>query len=189
VSDGKAAEGAGQAAAASADFPGPPTHTPTECEDGDSHYEKLLKDEVIPMPLGKVYSVMFGAASGGFMSRWLTDEVKVFDLQMEDDKKGLSESNKTRSYSYIKPLTGSFGPKQTKCIITEQLEAYDLSKAVSVTVTTQTPDVPSGNVFTTKTKYCLMWGPGNGTRLIMCCTIEWTGKSWLKGAFRYVPGA
>jgi hypothetical protein len=26
-----------------------------------------------------------------------------------------------------------------------------------------------------------MWGPGNSTRIIANCTIEWTGKSWLKG--------
>lgn len=179
--DTKAAEKATQAAAASSDYPGPASHAPTECSDGSTHYEKPLKDEVFPAPLGKIYSMLFGAASGGFVSRLLIDEVKVFDLQMEDDKKGLSEDNKTRTYTYIKPLPGSLGPRQTKCIVTETLESLDLEKAASVTVTTQTPDVPSGNVFCTKARYCLMWGPGNGTRLIMTCTVEWTGKSWLKG--------
>ena len=181
VGESKAAEKANGVALASGDFPGPTTHSPTECADSASHYEKILKDEVIPAPLGKVYSMIFGATSGGFMSRWLLDEVKVMDLQMDDDKKGLNDENKTRSFSYIKPLTGSIGPRQTKCVITEQLDAFDLEKAVSVTVTTQTPDVPSGSVFSTKTRYCLMWGPNNGTRLIMCCMIEWTGKSWIKG--------
>ena len=180
-SDARAAEKAANAAALNTDFPGPPTHASTECSDTATHYEKLLKDEVIPAPLGKVYSLVFGAASGGFMSRWLLDDVKVTDLQIEDDKKGLTEDKKTRSFSYIKPLNAPIGPKTTKCIITEQLDAFDLEKAVSVTVTTQTPDVPSGNLFSTKTRYCFMWGPNNGTRIIMCFALEWTGKSWIKG--------
>lgn len=180
LSDAKAGEKAAGAAAASADFPGPSTHAPTECTDADTHYEKLLKDEVVPAPLGKVYSMVFGPASGGFMSKWLMDEIKVTELQMED-KRGLSEEVRTRGFSYIKPLYASIGPKSTKCIISETLDFIDLERSISVTSTTQTPDVPSGNVFSTKTKFCLMWAPGNATRIVMSCMIEWTGKSWLKG--------
>lgn len=179
--EGKAGEKAATAAAASVDFPGPATHPPTECNDADTHYDKVVKDEVIPAPLGKVYSMVFGAASGGFMTRWFVDDQKFMDLHMDEDKRGLSEENRTRSYSYIKPLYAAIGPKQTKCITTENLDFIDLEKAVSVTVATQTPDVPSGNIFCTKTKYCLTWAPGNSTRLFVNCTIEWTGKSWLKG--------
>lgn len=180
-SDAKNGEKAAAAGAASADFPGPATHAPTECSDQDTHYDKILKDEIVPAPLGKVYSMVFGPASGGFMTKWLLDEQKVTDLQMEDDKKGLSDGVTSRSYSYIKPLYASIGPKQTKCLITETLDAFDLDKAVSVTVSTQTPDVPSGNVFTTKTKFCFTWAPGNATKVFMNSTVEWTGKSWLKG--------
>lgn len=188
LSEGKAGEKAAAAAtAASVDFPGPATHPPTECGDADTHYEKVLKDDVVPAPLGKVFSMTFGPASGGFMSKWLLDEMKVMDLQMEDDKKGLSEENKSRTYSYIKPLYASIGPKQTKCIVTETLDAIDLEKAVSITSSTQTPDVPSGNVFIVKTRCCLMWASGNSTRILMSCTIEWSGKSWLKGKSMVPP--
>lgn len=180
-SDGKAGEKAAAAVSAIADFPGPATHAPTECADADTHYDKVLKDEVIQAPLGKVYSMMFGAVSGGFISKWMIDELKVTDLQMEDDKKGLTSEKPTRFYSYIKPLYAAIGPKTTKCLSTENLDAFDLEKAVSVTITTQTPDVPSGSVFSVKTKYCLMWAPGNATRFLASCTVEWTGKSWLKG--------
>ena len=178
--DAKGSAGSPGAAPAS-DFPGPPTHAPTSCSDAATHYDKVIKDETIPAPLGKVYSMVFGPKSGAFMTKWLTEDQKVLELQMEDDKKGLSDEIKTRSFSYIKPLNASIGPKQTKCLITETVEAFDLEKAVSITVTTQTPDVPSGNVFSVKTKYCLTWAEGNSTRLLMNCTIEWTGKSWLKG--------
>ena len=114
------------------------------------------------------------------------DEIKVTDLQMED-RRGLSEEVRTRSFSYIKPLYASIGPKTTKCIISETLDFIDLERSMSVTSTTQTPDVPSGNVFSTKTKFCFMWAPGNATRLLMNCQIEWTGKSWLKGIFKTFP--
>jgi hypothetical protein len=176
------AEAAITGASATQDFPGVPTHGATECGDGDSHYDKLLIDTTIPAPLGKIYSLMFGPMSGQFMRKWLIENQKSTELQMEDDKKGLGEESKSQNISYIKPLGGGLGPKQTKCIVAMTLEQYDLEKAVTVLCSTQTPDVPSGNIFLTKTRYCLMWGPGNSTRLIMTFTVEWSGKSWLKGA-------
>ena len=169
-------------AATTIDFPGPPTHETTDCGDGPNHHEKLLMDATIPAPLGKIYSMMFGPSSGTFMRKWLTEDQKSLNVQLEDDKQGLGPDKKEMSYSYIKPLGGSgFGPKQTTCIINMTLEQFDLEKAVTVACSTQNPDVPSGNSFTVKTRYCLMWGPSNSTRLIMNYTIEWTGKSWLKG--------
>jgi len=165
------------------DFPGPATHAATDCSDMDTHYSKIIADEVIPAPLGKVYSLMFGPASITWMKNWLTVDQKCLELTMPEDKKPLGLDNKVRTYSYIKPLNGSIGPKQTKCVCTETLDALDFERSVSVTISTQTPDVPSGNVFSTKTRYCLSWAEGNATRLQMNCAIEWTGKSWLKGTF------
>ncbi|KAI0398521.1 hypothetical protein F5Y17DRAFT_7137 [Xylariaceae sp. FL0594] len=167
--------------AGGADFPGPATHAPTDCGDADSHFEVPVGDDIVAAPLGKVFNYIFGPASVAFMSKWLTNEQKCTDLQMED-KKGLGQDNKSRVYSYTKPLYASLGPKQTKCIVTETVENIDFEKAVNVLVTTQTPDVPNGNLFSVKTKYCLYWAENNSTRVTINCTIEWTGKSWLKGA-------
>ncbi|KAJ5702480.1 hypothetical protein N7488_010028 [Penicillium malachiteum] len=163
------------------DSPGPATHAPTEYTNPDGQYEKLIKDEVIPAPLGKVYSLVFGPASGDFMTKFLVENQKSGELQFEGTAKGLTNESPIRKYSYIKPLNAPIGPKQTKCISTENLDFLDLEKAVLVTLSTQTPDVPSGNVFVVKTKYLLTWAPNNQTRFLMTCTIEWTGKSWLKG--------
>jgi hypothetical protein len=168
-------------ATASLDFPGPPTHAPTACGDDGSHLERLLMEDNIPAPLGKIYSLMFGPASGKFMRKWLIEDQKSMDLQLEDDGKGLDNDHKTMTFSYIKPLSGSIGPKQTKCIINQTLEQFDLNKAVTVSCSTQNPDVPSGNIFVVKTRYCLSWGPNNTTKYIATCQIEWSGKSWLKG--------
>ncbi|KAI4726456.1 hypothetical protein E4T49_05807 [Aureobasidium sp. EXF-10728] len=168
-------------ATASVDFPGPATHAPTECGDDGSHYDKPLADLTIPAPLGKVYSLMWGPASGTFMKKWLVDDQKSRELSFENEKGGLDDTHRTFTYSYIKPLNAPVGPRQTKCIVTATVENFDLEKCVSVNCSTATPDVPSGGIFTTKTRYCMMWGPGNSTRLIANCTVEWTGKSWLKG--------
>lgn len=182
AADAKGGEKTGAAGGeAGADFPGPATHPPTEFTDPAGRYEKVVKDEVIPAPLGKIYSLVFGPASGAFMSKFLVENQKVTELQLEDDKKGLTNESKTRKYTYIKPLNGSIGPKQTKCISEETLDFLDLEKAVLVTLSTQTPDVPSGNVFCVKTKYLFTWAPGNQTRFFMSCMIEWSGKSWIKG--------
>ncbi|ESZ94473.1 hypothetical protein SBOR_5121 [Sclerotinia borealis F-4128] len=182
MANGAQLEGVKQASlTAAADFPGPVTHAATICSDGDTHYAKVLADEVIPAPLGKVYSLLFGPASITWMRDWLTNEQKCLELTYDENAKvPLSLENKVRNYSYIKPLNGAIGPKQTKCVSTETLDAMDLEKAISVTVSTVTPDVPSGNVFSTKTRYCLSWSEGNGTRMQVNCAIEWTGKSWLK---------
>jgi hypothetical protein len=168
-------------AAAAADFPGPATHAPTECSDKSTHYDKLLLDTTIPAPLGQVYSMMFGAQSGVVMKRFFVVDQKSTDVQIEDDKTGLDQDHKTFSYSYIKLLGASIGPKSTKCSVTQTLDAFDLESSLSVTCSTLTPDVPSGSAFTTKTRYCLMWGPGNSTRFVANCCVEWNAKSWLKG--------
>ena len=177
---GKAEDGA--AAASAPDFPGPATHAPTDCGDAATHYDIVIGDDVIPAPLGKVYNLMFGPASAAWMGKWITGDQKCTELTgLLEDKKGLTEDNKTRNFTYIKPLYSSIGPKQTKCIVTEQLDSLDLEKAVNVSCSTQNPDVPNGNIFTVKTKYCLSWAENNATRVQANCTIEWTGKSWLKG--------
>ncbi|OAQ86712.1 GRAM domain-containing protein [Purpureocillium lilacinum] len=164
----------------SVDFPGPATHPPTDCGDSASHYDKIVGDDIIAAPLGKVYNLMFGPASVAWMTKWLAGDQKCTEIQM-DDKKGLSLDNKTRTYSYIKPLYASIGPKQTKCIVSETVDNIDLDRAVNVSASTQTPDVPSGNVFSVKTRFCLSWAENNTTRVQVNCTTEWTGKSWLKG--------
>lgn len=175
--DGTGPPGAG------VDFPGPATHAPTDCGDSASHYDRIVGDDIIAAPLGKVYSLIFGQASPKFMSSWLTGEQKCTELQMEDQV-GLSLENRTRSFTFIKPLYAPIGPKQTKCIVTETLENLDYEKAINLILSTQTPDVPSGNVFSVKTKYCLSWAENNATRVQINCTVEWTGKSWLKSEFR-----
>lgn len=164
------------------EFPGPLTHAPTSCGEEDQHFDKPLCDDVIPAPLGRVYSLLFGPASFAFVSSFLSETEKVLELSIPNNGDWVeTEGKKARGYSYIKPLSGGIGPKQTRCNITETIECCDLDDHVTVVATIQTPDVPSGNVFVIKTRYCLMWAENNETRIVCNCTIEWSGKSWIKG--------
>lgn len=162
------------------DFPGPATHAPTECTDASTHYDKTVGDDIIPAPLGKVYSLLFGGASAAWMTKWLSEDQKCLEVTV-DEKKGLAMDNTTRTWSYIKPLYASLGPKQTKCLVTESVESLDYEKAITLILSTRTPEVPNGTMFTVKTRYCLTWAENNGTRILVNYTTEWTGKSWIKG--------
>lgn len=104
------------------------------------------------------------------------------ELEMSDWKP-IKEGDKllTRTMSYIKPLNGSIGPKQTKCHIVDEQDHYDEDSYISTITTTKTPDVPSGGVFSVKTRTCLMWAGANSTKVVVTTTVEWTGKSWVKG--------
>ena len=86
-----------------------------------------------------------------------------------------------RNMSYIKPLTASIGPRQTKCEIRDEMAHCDFDEYVSMVTTTRTPEVPSGGVFSVKTRTCIMWASSVSTRVIVTSQVEWTGRSFIKG--------
>lgn len=155
---------------------GPTKHEPTEAIYSPSSNEKLINDSVIQAPLGKVVNIVFG------------DDTKYLESILKTQKNyDISEippiiDSKKRDYSYTKPISGSIGPSKTKCLITETVDSYDLNNYVQITQNTKNPDVPSGNSFYVKTVYLMSWGPNNSTNLKVYLSIEWTGKSWIKGA-------
>ena len=127
---------------------------------------------------------MFGTDTSKYI-RILKDQ-KNFDIS-ESKIKALTKENKERSYTYTKPLSGPIGPKQTKCNIEDKLIEYQPEKFYEVEQTTQTPDVPNGNSFKVKTKIFLSWAANNETKVYVVTSIEWSGKSWIKGAIEKVP--
>ncbi|KAK9479373.1 hypothetical protein V1514DRAFT_304927 [Lipomyces japonicus] len=162
---------------------GPLKHGPTNCKCGpDEHYDKVVCDQSFNAPLGKICTLLWNDNTT-WIQNYLINVSKILDLSEFTPFEVTEESNgkKMRSFNYIKPLNASMGPKQTKCFITESIEQWDLANFVTVIVTTATPDVPNGNLFKVKTKYCLTWGENNTTRMLITCTVEWSGKSWIKG--------
>ena len=111
--------------------------------------------------------------------------VSIPDLQISDwTPSANSRGNPkllTRNMSYIKPLTASIGPRQTKCELSDEIVHCDFDDFVSTLTTTRTPDVPSGNVFSVKTKTCIMWASNVSSRVIITTQVEWSGRSFIKG--------
>ena len=83
--------------------------------------------------------------------------------------------------TYIKPLYASIGPKQTKCELRDETMHCDFDAFVSMLTTTRTPDVPSGNVFSVKTRTCITWASAVASKVLVTTQVEWMGRSFIKG--------
>ncbi|CCF57354.1 hypothetical protein KAFR_0C03620 [Kazachstania africana CBS 2517] len=88
--------------------------------------------------------------------------------------------NPVRNYSYDKALKYPAGPKSTKCIVSDEIIQLSSRETIVVVNSTRTPDVPSGNSFTTKLKYIFRWNNENKCEFSVGFWVEWTGSSWIK---------
>lgn len=158
---------------------GPATHEPTEIDYTKQPNEVFITEENIKAPLGVIYNILFGKDSSQYIK--ILETQKNFEI-LESDITGLDANSRERHYTYIKPLNGPIGPKQTKCFIVDKLTEFEMKKYVLVEQITSTPDVPSGNSFQVKTKIFLSWGENNSTTIYVVTMVEWSGKSWIKGA-------
>ncbi|ORY82371.1 hypothetical protein BCR35DRAFT_303777 [Leucosporidium creatinivorum] len=141
--------------------------------------KEVAMDSVFPSAPEKIYNLMF---TSGFMKDFWSENQKLLELQISDWAPEKSGSNLlARSMSYIKPLNGSIGPKQTKCLITDESAHVDFDDFVCVITTTRTPDVPSGGSFSVKTRTSMTWAKGNSCRVVVTTGVEWTGRSFVKG--------
>ncbi|CEH18790.1 Uncharacterized conserved protein, contains GRAM domain [Ceraceosorus bombacis] len=153
--------------------------TSCPCEKEKKHMPTVALDQTYPAVPEKLYNLLF---TSGFMKDFWTVDQKLMDLQMSDWSPDTANNNMlSRSMSYIKPLAGGFGPKQTKCVITDENLHVDMDDYVSTMTTTRTPDVPSGGSFAVKTRTCFTWAGGNTTKVYVTCNVEWSGRSMIKG--------
>ncbi|CAR27954.1 hypothetical protein ZYGR_0N04410 [Zygosaccharomyces rouxii] len=155
---------------------GPSTHPPTTADYKPSANEKMINESIINAPLGKVVNVMYGDDVSNLEA--ILKAQKNYELSPIPNIMG----TKKREYSYTKPIPGSFGPSKTKCLMTETLDHYDLENYVKGVQISKTPDVPSGNSFVVKTTFLFTWAPNNATKLNVYVSVDWSSKSWIKGA-------
>ncbi|KAF9071696.1 hypothetical protein BDP27DRAFT_1321753 [Rhodocollybia butyracea] len=155
----------------------------TQCKCGKEgkHYSETALNTVIPGTPEKIHNLMF---TSGFIKDFLVTNQKLMELQMSDWSPG-TDNHLSRTMSYIKPLNGSIGPRQTKCEIRDEVTYLDFAptspNAYSSTLTTtRTPDVPSGSVFSVKTLTCITYASAISSRVVVTTELEWTGKSWFK---------
>ncbi|KAI5479022.1 gram domain protein [Pseudohyphozyma bogoriensis] len=141
--------------------------------------KEVCMDTVFPSAPEKIYNLMF---TSGFMKEFWSNNQKLLELQISDWAPEKSGSNLlARSMSYIKPLNGSIGPKQTKCLITDESMHVDFDDYVCIITTTKTPDVPSGSAFAVKTRTSMTWAKGNSCRVVVTTGVEWSKSSFIKG--------
>ena len=93
-----------------------------------------------------------------------------------------------RQMSYTKPLNASIGPKSTKCELRDEMLHLDFDDYVTMLTTTRTPDVPSGGVFSVKTKTCITWASAVSSKVIVTTQVEWTGRSFIRGLSQALCG-
>ncbi|KAK4510024.1 uncharacterized protein ATC70_006193 [Mucor velutinosus] len=151
--------------------------TDCECSANNEHYPTIVMDQMYNGTLEKIYNMLFDS---GFMKKFLIENQKSTELEMGEWKKGEGNVEFVRELSYIKPLGGAIGPKQTKCYITQEVLHQDTQKYVTVLATTSTPDVPSGGSFSCKTRTCFTWAGKGKVRVLVTVQVEFTKSSWLK---------
>ena len=154
--------------------------TTCDCEKKHAHLDHVVLDDVFNATPQQVFDLMF---VDDFMKRFLEDNQMLQDVQIGEWRSGEDaspEATATRSVTYVKPLHGPIGPKQTKCLITDEQLHIDFDDFCTAVTTTRTPEVPSGNNFAVRTRLCFTWAEHGRTRLYVTCTVDWTGRSMIK---------
>ena len=154
--------------------------TSCDCEEKGGHLKEVVMDDIFDAMPHQLFDLMFVS---DFMERFFKDnqhlgEVSVGEWNSEDKTK--EEAKAARKVTYVKPLNGPIGPKQTRCQITDEQLHIDFDKFCTTQTTTRTPDVPSGNNFAVLTRMCFTWAENRRVRLYVTCTVEWSGRSMIK---------
>ncbi|BGP60618.1 hypothetical protein NBRC10512_007765 [Rhodotorula toruloides] len=156
-----------QAQAASA---GVDTHAPTEYTGPEYKNEAL--DTILPTSPDKAFKLFFLDAD--FLRNFMTEKENLRDVEI-GEWQALAEGDlKKREMTYVKPLNAPVGPKQTHCAITDTNEKLDEDSYFSNLTVTKTPDVPSGNDFSTVTRSVFTWAEGGCCRVRVTTEVEWT---------------
>lgn len=170
------------AAATAAAATGALIHTPKvtscSCAKEGGHYSETALDCILPGTPDRIHNLIFAS---GFIKEFMTMDQKLIDIQMSDWQPTAPGSNLlSRNMSYIKPLNASLGPKSTKCEIRDEMVHNDPEEYIATVTTTRTPDVPSGGVFSVKTRTCVTWASSVSTRLLVTTQVDWTGRSFIR---------
>ncbi|WFD22397.1 hypothetical protein MEQU1_001067 [Malassezia equina] len=154
--------------------------TTCDCDAKGAHLKEVVMDEVFDATPHQLFDLMFVS---DFLERFFVEnqhlqEVDVGEWNSED--KITEEADAARKVHYVKPLNGPIGPKQTRCLITDEQLHIDFNKFCTTLTTTRTPDVPSGNNFAVLTRMCFTWAENRRVRLYVTCSVEWSGRSMIK---------
>lgn len=155
-------------------FPGPKFHKESNYLI-DSSQTNVVLDKEFNLPIGLLYEIFFGKDITFHQNMMIMND--GFNFTEYSTFNGV---NSERSFEYDKKLNYPIGPKSTRVYCTEKLIHYDLNDYIEILNISKTPNVPSGNAFDCRTKYSIIWGKENRSRLIISFKLEWSGTSWFK---------
>lgn len=141
--------------------------------------EMVLAEETLNCTPNQAFQFMFNEEHHDFLEAFL-DSTNSVDVKLPAKyARNEATGHMERSYSYVKSIAGIPGGT-TDCLVTEEILHNDVENYIMAINTTQTPNVPSGGAFLTKTRYMLTWGQDNRCNLMISFWVEWTGSSWIK---------
>lgn len=162
-------------------YDGPLYYRATEFKyDPEENKETVLAEINLNAPPGLVYQLMFSDDSPDFILTFLKQQNSSQFSEIPAFDQVSPEGQHYREYSYAKALNYPVGPKSTKCFVTENILYCAYDNYINVVNTTKTPDVPSGNSFTVKTRYMYRWRDATTCTLKISYWVDWTGSSWIK---------
>ncbi|SCU83511.1 LADA_0C11870g1_1 [Lachancea dasiensis] len=148
--------------------------------DPEANNETVLAEVEFDAPPGVIYQLIFSSDKTDFLQMFLKGQnssnlstIPAFDQVNKDGQQ-------YREYTYTKALNYAVGPKSTKCHALETVLTLDYENCINVVNTTKTPDVPSGNSFSVKTRYMMRWASATTSILRVSFWVDWTGGSWIK---------
>ncbi|WFC98880.1 hypothetical protein MYAM1_001613 [Malassezia yamatoensis] len=157
------------------------THAPTKCncDAKKEHFPNVVYEGSFDVTPKKLFNILF---CDDFMESFLSNNQHLSDVKVGEwkDKGGVNGVSAARDVTYVKPLSGPIGPKQTRCEIVEEQLHIDFDDCCTTKTTTRTPDVPSGSSFNVQTRTCFMWGDNGHAKMFVTCAVEWTGRSMIK---------
>ncbi|SCV70451.1 BQ2448_1845 [Microbotryum intermedium] len=160
------------------DMQGELGHEPTEY-DGEE-FANVALDCVLPTSPQKAYELFVHDSE--FLKGFFIDDQGLNEVEIGEWESNGDDDLQKREMSYIKPLNGSIGPKQTHCNIHDKNEKVDPETYISNVTTTRTPDVPAGKDFSVRTKTVMTWSDEGGARVRVTTEVEWTKTNrMLKG--------
>ncbi|AEY95293.1 FABR231Wp [Eremothecium gossypii FDAG1] len=146
----------------------------------EEHAEYTLAELTLNAPPGVVFQLIFSETNSSFIEEFLTAQNSTNLSEISPFTEVNPEGQHFRNYTYTKALAYPVGPRSTKCIVQETVLHRDYEDYINVVNTTKTPDVPSGNSFSVKTRYMFKWESPTTSLLKVSFWVEWVGSSWIR---------
>jgi VAD1 Analog of StAR-related lipid transfer domain len=153
-----------------------------------SHYDKVEVDDVFQLPVSFVYEGLFGIDAANRQNSLLNGLVarrKLQDYHVAAAE-GAAEGNiRVSTATYLVPVNSSMlKEKDTPCIETITVSVAEPHLRYIVDVCAKTPNVPFGDAFELRTRYCMTAEGASACRLKLCITIHFYKSFMLKGVIK-----